>query len=142
MAKRKRFKSGFRPDLGVKVRSGWEASCLRWLNHQGIEWEYEPKRFVFTAIKHGTISYTPDMYLPDYNGGTWLEVKGYIPDTDKTKIRRFKKYYPDEFKKLVVIVGSEGTGADIFFKSLNVPVLAYFNDLKLKYSKIIIGWDD
>lgn len=139
---RSKFKSGFRPDLGVKVRSGWEASILRWLNHEGIAWEYEPKRFYFTGIKRGTISYTPDVWLPDYEGGTWLEIKGHIPGTDKTKIRRFKKFWPEEFKKLKVIVGSKDSPADVYFKSMGVPVIAYFNELKSKYSKLITGWDD
>jgi hypothetical protein len=140
--RRSKFKSGFRHDLGIKVRSGWEASVIRWLNYQDIEWDYEPVRFVFNAIKRGTISYTPDVYLPKYNGGTWLEIKGHIPNTDKTKIKRFKKYYPEEFKKLVVIVGKKGTEADEFFKSMGVPVMAYFDELKDKYQDVIIGWND
>lgn len=135
------IKGGYREDLGITVRSGWEASICRWFNHAGIVWEYEPTRFQFPVDK-GRRSYLPDFWLPEYEGGTWVEVKGYLRTGDRTKIRRFKKYFPDEFAKLKVIIGRDGSEVAEFFKKLNVPVLAYFSQLEKDFKDVIPGWKD
>lgn len=132
-------KAGARADLGVTVRSGWEANVARWLNHQGIEWEYEPKRFYF-PIKRGVKSYQPDFWLPTQE--QWLEVKGHIPTQDKTRMRRFKRHCPTEFNKLTVIVGSAATEAAAFFEELGVPVLAYYRELDKEFKDVIPHWGD
>lgn len=126
------IKAGKREDLGVHVRSGWEANVARWLTHESIGWEYEPKRFYF-PIKRGTKSYCPDFWLPNYMGGKWLEVKGYIPQQDKTRMKRFKLHCPTEFSKLVVIPGSPTTEAALFFEELGAPVMAYYRDLNKEF---------
>lgn len=137
-----KVKAGPRADLdGLRVRSGWEASVIRWLNWRGIEWEYEPQRFYF-PIKRGTISYTPDLYLPQYEGGAWVEIKGSLGPHDKVKMRRFKKYFPMEFAKMMVIPGSPKTEAAKFFASMEIPVLAYFLDLNKEFKDTIEHWDE
>lgn len=103
-----RTKSGKRADLGGKFfRSAWEANYARYLNwllSQGTikSWEYEPQTFVFHGIKRGTLSYLPDfkVIMPD-DSIEWHEVKGWMDDKSKTKLKRFAKYYPKE--KLVLI---------------------------------------
>ena len=135
------IKAGRREDLGVTVRSGWEANVARWLNYQGIEWEYEPTRFHF-PIKRGTKSYAPDFWLPNYMGGKWLEVKGYLPQQDKTRMKRFKLHCPDEFTKLVVITGSAVTEASVFFEELGVPSMAYYRDLNKEFKLTLPHWDE
>lgn len=137
--KRWNVKSGFREDLGVRVRSGWEASVLRWLNYQGLKWEYEPKRFPF-PIKRGTISYTPDIWVPKKK--LWIEVKGSISTTDRTRIKRFQKYYPEEFARLVAIPGSAKTEAARFFEEVGVPHYAYFLELNKEFRDLIPKWND
>ena len=95
-----RSKSGKRPDLNNQFfRSTWEANVARYFNFLGIKWEYEPKVFVFNEIKRGTLSYTPDFYLPDKN--LWVEVKGWMDDKSKVKLKRFAKYYPEENLELI-----------------------------------------
>lgn len=136
-----KIKAGYREDLQLAVRSGWEASICRWMNHVGIEWEYEPIRFQF-PVTRGRRSYLPDFWLPDHDGGTWVEVKGYLRTGDRTKIRRFKKYWPDEFAKLQVIIGREDSEVHEFFKKLGVPVLAYFTLLDKEFKDVIPGWKD
>lgn len=121
------FKGGFRKDLGVGVRSEWEAVVLRWLNKKKIKWEYEPKRFDFNEIKRGTRSYLPDIYLPNLD--IWIEIKGYLSKKDKTKIKRFKKYYPSEFSRLQVIVRKNGPTFK-FFEEINVPTYKFYNDIE------------
>ena len=47
-------------------------------------------------VKHGTMGYTPDFKIGDpYNGYYWIEVKGFLKAEDKTKLNRFKKFYPE-----------------------------------------------
>lgn len=101
-----RANGGKRADLNnVYFRSSWEANIARYYNFVGIEWQFEPKIFVFEKIKKGCVSYTPDFYLPKED--RWVEVKGWMDDKSKTKLKRFEKYYPNEYKRLEIITGKE-----------------------------------
>ena len=116
-----RARGGKRADLNnIYFRSGWEANMARYYNFAGIKWVFEPKTFYFKDIKRGCVSYTPDFYLPDDD--RWVEVKGWMDDKSKTKLKRFAKYFPDEYKKLEVITKSE-------YKEFE------------KWSKLIPGWE-
>lgn len=95
-------KSGTREDLGIYVRSKMEANYLRYLTLLKIKWQYEPKIFYFKGIKKGTLTYTPDIYLPIKD--EWIEIKGWFRDKDKVKLKRFKKHFPLEFSKLLFVV--------------------------------------
>jgi len=95
-------KGGYREDLRKYFRSKWEANLARYYNFAGIEWQYEPEEFEFKAIKRGSRFYKPDFYLPGVD--EYIELKGYFTPGDKTKLRRFKKYYPGVFKKLRFVV--------------------------------------
>lgn len=103
-----RGKGGKRADLNdMYFRSSWEANYARYLNflldNKEIKcWEYEPETFEFKTIKRGTRFYTPD-FLIKYNNGTekYIEVKGWMDQKSKTRLKRFKKYFPD--KKLEVV---------------------------------------
>lgn len=94
----------------IYFRSGWEAryaKYLTWLKRHKkiVEWEHEPKTFWFEGIKRGCVSYLPDFRVDDCEGNSyWVEVKGWMDAKSKTKIKRFRKYYPHE--KLIVIDGS------------------------------------
>lgn len=103
-------KGGTREDLGFYVRSAWEANYARylnWLKQKGEihEWEYEVDTFWFEKIKRGTRSYTPDFKVwktsTEYE---YHEVKGYMDQKSKTKLKRMEKYYPNE---TVLVIGSE-----------------------------------
>lgn len=93
-------KGGTRADLGIYVRSTWEANYARYLNwlvlHGQIKaWEYEPLTFYFEAVKRGNRSYCPDFRVTENNGvQVFHEVKGYLDAGSKTKLARMKKYYP------------------------------------------------
>lgn len=141
-ANNKRTKIGRRPDILVQgkplfLRSGWEANVARYLTHKGYTWEYEPEVFFFHGVKRGTNSYTPDFRTPRL----WIEVKGQLDSRGRAALRRFRKHYPDEFKKLRGIVGRPGTKADLFFKELGVPIFAYINELNKEYKDKIGGWE-
>jgi len=96
-----RCRGGMREDIGIYVRSAWEANYARYLNwlvEQDViqELEYEPDTFYFDEIKRGTRSYTPDFKITT-NDGTieYHEVKGWMDAKSKTKLKRMKKYHPD-----------------------------------------------
>lgn len=87
--------AGRAPDLGrIWWRSQSERNYARWLTSQGIAWQYEPKTFVFERIRSGTRTYKPDFYLPERQ--EYHEVKGWRTRKDETKLRRMRKYFPQE----------------------------------------------
>jgi hypothetical protein len=135
----KRSIVGKRTDLNLFTRSGWEANVCRYLKHQQMEYQYEPTTFFFSGVKKGTVIYTPDLYVPSLDA--WIEVKGYIDARGKTAIRRFKKHYPEEFKKLKAVVGRKGTAADKFFKEMGVPIYCYYHDIDRLGKTEIPHWE-
>jgi len=103
----KRSKGGHRKDLGIYVRSPWEANYCRYLNLMKaygvvMSWEYEPHVFEFKKIKRGTREYRPDFKVeyPDRHY-EWYEVKGWMDPKSKTQLKRMKKYYPNEIVKII-----------------------------------------
>jgi hypothetical protein len=70
-----------------------------------VRWEHEPKTFWFEGIKRGCVSYKPDFAVyPDEEDPIevhWYEVKGYMDKRSLTKIKRFRKYFPND--TLIVI---------------------------------------
>ena len=117
-----RTKSGKREDLNnTFFRSAWEANIARYYNFIGVKWQFEPKTFIFKNIKRGSVSYTPDFYLPEED--KWVEVKGWMDNKSKTKLKRFEKYYPEEYKKLILITEKE------------------YKEIKNKVSSFIKNWE-
>jgi hypothetical protein len=143
-------KVGFREDLNHFVRSGWEANMFRLFKSgltKYINPEYEPKTFSFTEFvppRGGALSYMPDFKVEVNNKEFYVEVKGnWLRSNDKTKLKRFKKYYPEEFKNLIAVVSTANTKTAEFFKSLGVPseqILEY-NKLKKEFSSKIKEWE-
>lgn len=88
-------------------RSRWEANYARYLEFlksQGEikDWLHEPKVFWFDGIKRGCVSYLPDFLVVEKDGSEcYHEVKGWMDDRSKTKIKRMAKYFPDV--RLIVI---------------------------------------
>lgn len=135
----KKLKSGFKEDLGVSVRSGWESNVLRWLTYLGKKWEFEPKTFFFPNQKKAPVAYLPDIYLPDDD--IWIEVKGRFRNQDRSKMKKMKKYYPDEFSKLHCIIQKpQGEVFEWFIKN-NIPVYAFYNDIQKQYAKLLPHWE-
>jgi hypothetical protein len=90
----KGYKCGYREDLGHFVRSSWEANFARLMIFQGVEYKYEPKRFVFRDKEDNILgTYLPDFYLVDL--GEYVEVKGWWDDFSKKKVDLFCSTYPD-----------------------------------------------
>jgi hypothetical protein len=104
-------RSGKRVDLGIYVRSAWEANYARYLNWMVSKghfkgWEYEAETFEFVGIKKGTRFYTPDFKVQLLNGDyEYHEVKGWMHPKGKTALTRMKKYHPSI--KIVLIQKEE-----------------------------------
>lgn len=70
------------------MRSSWEVCFALWLDHCGIQWEYEKKKFMLSKGHY----YTPDFYLPDQD--EYVELKGWMTNKDEKKLAKFAKKYP------------------------------------------------
>jgi len=122
-----RAKQGVRRDIGdMHFRSAWEANYARYLNWlitkgQIEKWEYEADVFWFEAIKRGVRSYKPDFKIWENGKVYYVEVKGWMDDKSKTKIKRMRIYYPDV--KVIVFDAKQ------------------YKELKSKMSRIIEGWE-
>ena len=129
-------KTGYREDLDMVLRSGWEANVARVFRSYEIEFLFEPHVFSF-PIKRGTRSYTPDFFLVKSN--EWIEVKGYFDEKSRIKLKRFKKYYPEEFAKMTLIIGSSKQSLEIC-KMLDVEYVLY-PDISKFYKSKIPNWE-
>lgn len=86
-------KGGFRTDIGLYVRSRWEANFVRLLNFLNIEFEYEPKRFIVKEKGKVIFTYLPDFYLKYID--SYIEIKGFwFPDSRK-KFDKFLSIFTD-----------------------------------------------
>lgn len=103
------WKAGWRLIGGKRkyFRSRWEANYARYLEflkcqNQIKDWDHEPKVFWFEGIKRGCVSYLPD-YAVTLKDGTieYHEVKGWMDDRSKTKIKRMGIYFPKVVLKII-----------------------------------------
>ncbi len=124
-----------------------EANVLRYYKFIKVKYVYEPQEFEFYKVKRGSRFYKPDFYLPEQD--RFIEVKGWFRPTDKTKLRRFKKYYPEEFAKLEFIIPdkysrSKANGEMIEFLcddlEVNFNEIISYKEIE-KYSRLIPGWE-
>jgi len=131
-------KTGYRKDLDINLRSSWEANFARVLNMYKITFDFEPTVFSF-PIKRGTKAYTPDFFLNKTED--WIEIKGYLDDKSKIKLKRFKRYYPKEFSNLTCVIGKYSRDAKNFMKDLEVPTVIFYEDIRDSYSEYLINWE-
>jgi hypothetical protein len=140
-------RGGFREDLGIYVRSRMEANILRYYKFIKVKYIYEPQEFEFHKIKRGSRFYKPDIYLSEQD--KLIEIKGWLTVSDKTKIRRLKKYYPEEFAKLEFVIPdkysrSKANGEMIKFLCDDLRIdfneILSYKEIE-KYGKLIPGWE-
>jgi hypothetical protein len=136
---KRKTKIGKRADLGIFCRSAWEANTLRWLKYNNRSFMYEPKVFHFDKVKHGTVSYLPDIFIPAED--IYIEVKGMLDSHGRTAINRFLKYYPEEGKKLRAVVGSMKTKAALFFIEKGIPIITTIQEINREYKNVIPEWE-
>lgn len=109
MRQKQTWKADWR-EIGGKrkyFRSRWEANYARYLEFlktqkQILDWDHEPEVFWFEGIKRGCVSYLPDFKVTELNGSfTYHEVKGWMDDRSKTKIRRMGIYHPGVILRII-----------------------------------------
>lgn len=105
---------GYRPDIGLYVRSTWEANFVRVLKFLSIKYQYEPKKFQIGNIT----TYTPDFYIPSLD--LWIEIKGWDNMLSHMKRKYIRKFYNIKIYKI---------GGKIYQILCN------------KYARIIPGWE-
>lgn len=115
-SKRHPAREHYRSDLGLYMRSSWEANFARVLNYeveQGVvtRWQYEPDMFIFDRVKKGTRAYIPDFKV--WNAfepqPSYIEVKGYMDAKSHLKLKRMSQY----FKEVAIIVIGSNEYRDI-----------------------------
>ena len=82
-------KCGYRKDIGIFVRSRWEANVYRIYKYLGYTVYYEPKSFRLSNGK----TYRPDFFIKELN--LWIEVKGRWLKEAKEKFEMFISEYPE-----------------------------------------------
>jgi len=82
-------KGGFRKDIGIYVRSSWEANICRIYRYLGYTVIYEPKSFKLSDGK----TYRPDFYIVELD--LWIEVKGRWYNEAKIRFDLFIQEYPN-----------------------------------------------
>jgi len=111
--KSKRGNGGYREDLGHYVRSNWEANYARICKLLNKNYEFEKKRFTFYK-DNGNIITT---YTPDFTHKRYVELKGYVDEDDRLKLKLFQQQYPEEYKKLIIIDFNRYKKLEKYFKS-------------------------
>lgn len=86
-------------------KSSYERNVYRVLIKLGFRPQYEARRFDFPSPYRKAHEYTPDFLCMDpvKPGNTYFEVKGWMDGASKTKLLGFKKYFPFESSRLIIV---------------------------------------
>lgn len=71
----------------VKLDGSWELAVAKFLDSHNVKWIRNKKRFDYTDSTGKNRTYCPDFYLLETN--TFIEVKGYITELDRSKWSQF-----------------------------------------------------
>ena len=127
-------KGGFRKDLGHYVRSNWEADFARILKIHNLKYKYEAQTFRLARLNGEIIHYTPDFYVRSSN--TFYEIKGWMHELDKEKIKLFQEQYPQY--NFVLVSATKFAEFALKYKTLinwecpQIPLKNSFQFVKIK----------
>ncbi len=127
-------------DKDYTFRSGWERNFARWLVIKNLDWTFEEFNYPM-KINPDTNKWYPRKpwgYLPDFlevGSNTIWEVKGYFRAADRSKMRRFKKHYPEDFSRLKVCLSKSNKTAQKFYKKMEIPFI-YYEDIEKEYKSL------
>jgi SPP1 gp7 family putative phage head morphogenesis protein len=85
-------KSPIHPDIinykGMRLRSTYELKFVKYMESNGIKFDYEPKRFDL-----GFCTYTPDFFIYNNDGSLEkvVEIKGWVKEKDLNKVKALKE---------------------------------------------------
>lgn len=118
-------------DKTCYFKSYYEVYYARYLqllkdSNRIIDWEYETETFYFEGIKRGTNNTKLDFKILIQKGDAveeqYIEVKGDWDNKSVTRVKRFRKYYPQH--KLVIIDNARRQNAQGIWE------LGFFDKLK------------
>ena len=112
----------------------------RFLDFTGVVWQYEPKEFVFQNEVRGVKVYNPDFFLPETDG--WVEVKGWLDSKSKSKLKKFKKYYPEEFNKLKMVIRKIRSEDAQWLFNLGIEKFDLYDNLVKQFRDTIPNWEE
>ena len=131
-----RTKAGIRKDLGIYMRSNWEANYARILNLENKKWDYEKNIFNLKTEKEGIKDYIIDFTIED----GFVEVKGWLDPKSKKTLKMFKECCIEEFNKTTLIINKRDDKTHKWLKRLGVTKFIFYVDLRNKYKDKII-WE-
>ena len=131
-----RTKSGVREDLGIYMRSNWEANYARILNLEKKDWKYEKNIFKLKTEKDGMKDYIMDFTIKE----GFVEVKGWLDPKSKKTLRMFKECCINDFNKTALVINQENDKTHKWLKRLGVKKFIFYKDLRNKYKNKII-WE-
>lgn len=87
-------------DKRYLFKSNWELNIAIYLEYLLLmgeikDWEYEPTRFSFMFNEYGVRTYAPDFLVRQDDGDKLIELKGWVDEKTKSKIKLMKEYYPN-----------------------------------------------
>lgn len=127
-------RGGIRDDLGMYFRSAWEANYARYLNwligkRELLRWEFEPDEFAF-PVKKGCRFYLPDFKVFELDGTfSYHEIKGWMDQRSKTKLKRMAKYHPDV---KIVLIDQKSYNAIERLLSKTIPNWEFKGEARIK----------
>lgn len=69
------------------MRSNFERTFAADLTRRGIAFKFEPERIPYVETHE---------YIPDFKiGSMYIETKGYLKPSDRSKMKQIKKQYPE-----------------------------------------------
>ena len=78
--------------------------------------------------------------MPDKD--QYVEVKGWFRKKSKTKMRRFKKYYPKEFERLILVIKNRYKGKQAeFAHELGINYIESYKEITDKVGGLIKHWE-
>jgi hypothetical protein len=70
-----------------------------------------------------------------------VELKGYLDEKSKIKLKRFKRYYEEDFNKLVFIISKYSNDGKRFAAEIEIPRVIYYEDIRSFYADKIPNWE-
>lgn len=91
---------------GVYVQGTWERDCVLKFNDLGIDWKKVKKEgLIRYSINERQTTYTPDIYLPEFD--ITLEIKGYWWGNDEEKMKYVLESNPHLGNKIYFVFKDE-----------------------------------
>jgi len=151
-----RTKKGVRKDVHPKYcfKSATEANFARILDFLGLKWKYEERAFTFVQSNGESYKNRPHIYVMDFEvlpgrkkkipsgiESGWIEVKGYMDAQSRSKLRRYKKHYPDEAAKTTIVIYTKYKKKDIEFCEKLGYRYIFYDALTKEYASQIPTWE-